>query len=324
MNFISIVVTLICSFLITFLLMPSLIRYFRAKKEGQQIRKEGPKWHAKKAGTPTMGGLLFIISAVITILVVAGFLGMLTNTMWALMFILVVYGLIGMWDDSIKIFHHQNEGFKAWQKALCQVIAAMVFTVIYQHEGFQMGFGTSQVGWWYGLFIIFWIVGFSNAVNLTDGLDGLVGGLSIISFLAYLIIALVNINQPGYAEIALFCLAMIGTLCGFFPYNHKPAKIFMGDMGSLAIGASLAAVSLLLHHEWSLLVIGIVYVCETASVIMQVASFKLTGKRIFKMTPIHHHFELCGWSEWKIDIVFWCVGLIASIIAVASILIFNI
>lgn len=324
MNFISIVVTLICSFLITFLLMPSLIRYFHAKKEGQQIRKEGPKWHAKKAGTPTMGGLLFIISAVITILVVAGFLGMLTNTMWSLLFILVVYGLIGMWDDSIKIFHHQNEGFKAWQKALCQVIAAMVFTVIYQHEGFQMGFGTSQVGWWYGLFIIFWIVGFSNAVNLTDGLDGLVSGLSIISFLAYLIIALVNINQPGYAEIALFCLAMIGTLCGFFPYNHKPAKIFMGDMGSLAIGASLAAVSLLLHHEWSLLVIGIVYVCETASVIMQVASFKLTGKRIFKMTPIHHHFELCGWSEWKIDIVFWCVGLIASIIAVASILIFNI
>lgn len=324
MNFISIVVTLVCSFLITFLLMPSLIRYFRAKKEGQQIRKEGPKWHAKKAGTPTMGGLLFIISAVITILVVGGFLGMLTNTMWALLFILVVYGLIGMWDDSIKIFHHQNEGFKAWQKALCQVIAAMVFTVIYQHEGFQMGFGTSQIGWWYGLFIIFWIVGFSNAVNLTDGLDGLVSGLSIISFLAYLIITLVNINQPGYAEIALFCLAMIGTLCGFFPYNHKPAKIFMGDMGSLAIGASLAAVSLLLHHEWSLLVIGIVYVCETASVIMQVASFKLTGKRIFKMTPIHHHFELCGWSEWKIDIVFWCVGLIASIIAVASILIFNI
>ena len=319
MNFISIVVTLVCSFLITFLLMPSLIRYFRAKKEGQQIRKEGPKWHAKKAGTPTMGGLLFIISAVITILVVGGFLGMLTNTMWALLFILVVYGLIGMWDDSIKIFHHQNEGFKAWQKALCQV-----FTVIYQHEGFQMGFGTSQISWWYGLFIIFWIVGFSNAVNLTDGLDGLVSGLSIISFLAYLIIALVNINQPGYAEIALFCLAMIGTLCGFFPYNHKPAKIFMGDMGSLAIGASLAAVSLLLHHEWSLLVIGIVYVCETASVIMQVASFKLTGKRIFKMTPIHHHFELCGWSEWKIDIVFWCVGLIASIIAVASILIFNI
>lgn len=317
MNLLTAILTVICAFAITFFLMPSLIRYFRAKKEGQQIRKEGPTWHAKKAGTPTMGGLLFIISAVITILWVAVWQGMVTNTLWALLFILVVYGLIGMWDDSIKIFHHQNEGFKAWQKALCQVIAAMIFTVIYQHEGFWMGFGTSQIGWWFGLFIIFWIVGFSNAVNLTDGLDGLVSGLSIISFAAYLIIALVDINQPGYPEVALFCLAMIGTLVGFFPYNHKPAKIFMGDMGSLAIGASLAAVSLLLHHEWSLLVIGIVYVCETASVMLQVASFKLTGKRIFKMSPIHHHFELCGWSEWKIDIVFWIVGLIGAIVAVS-------
>lgn len=321
MNLLTAILTVICAFAITFFLMPSLIRYFRAKKEGQQIRKEGPTWHAKKAGTPTMGGLLFIISAVITILWVTVWQGMVTNTLWALLFILVVYGLIGMWDDSIKIFHHQNEGFKAWQKALCQVIAAMIFTVIYQHEGFWMGFGTSQIGWWFGLFIIFWIVGFSNAVNLTDGLDGLVSGLSIISFAAYLIIALIDINQPGYPEVALFCLAMIGTLVGFFPYNHKPAKIFMGDMGSLAIGASLAAVSLLLHHEWSLLVIGIVYVCETASVMLQVASFKLTGKRIFKMSPIHHHFELCGWSEWKIDIVFWIVGLIGAIVAVSWILI---
>ena len=320
MNTLSIVLTLVSSFLITFLLMPSLIRYFRAKKEGQQIRKEGPKWHAKKAGTPTMGGLLFIISAVVTILWVAAWRGLIDNTLWALLFTLVAFGLIGMWDDSIKIFHHQNEGFKAWQKALCQVIVAMIFTVIYQHEGFQMGFGNSQLGWLYGLFIIFWMVGFSNAVNLTDGLDGLVSGLGIISFLAYFIIALVGINNPGYPEIALFCLAMIGTLAGFFPFNHKPAKIFMGDMGSLAIGASLAAVSLLLHHEWSLLVIGIVYVCETASVMLQVASFKLTGKRIFKMSPIHHHFEMCGWSEWKIDIVFWLVGLVAAVIAVATII----
>ena len=320
MNTLSIVLTLVSSFLITFLLMPSLIRYFRAKKEGQQIRKEGPKWHAKKAGTPTMGGLLFIISAVVTILWVAAWRGLIDNTLWALLFTLVAFGLIGMWDDSIKIFHHQNEGFKAWQKALCQVIVAMIFTVIYQHEGFQMGFGNSQLGWLYGLFIIFWMVGFSNAVNLTDGLDGLVSGLGIISFLAYFIIALVGINNPGYPEIALFCLAMIGTLAGFFPFNHKPAKIFMGDMGSLAIGASLAAVSLLLHHEWSLLVIGIVYVCETASVMLQVASFKLTGKRIFKMSPIHHHFEMCGWSEWKIDIVFWLVDLVAAVIAVTTII----
>ena len=320
MNTLSIVLTLVSSFLITFLLMPSLIRYFQAKKEGQQIRKEGPKWHAKKAGTPTMGGLLFIISAVVTILWAAAWRGLIDNTLWALLFTLVAFGLIGMWDDSIKIFHHQNEGFKAWQKALCQVIVAMIFTVIYQHEGFQMGFGNSQLGWLYGLFIIFWMVGFSNAVNLTDGLDGLVSGLGIISFLAYFIIALVGINNPGYPEIALFCLAMIGTLAGFFPFNHKPAKIFMGDMGSLAIGASLAAVSLLLHHEWSLLVIGIVYVCETASVMLQVASFKLSGKRIFQMSPIPLHFVMCGWSEWKIDIVFWLVGLVAAVIAVTTII----
>ena len=164
------------SFLITFLLMPQLIQYFRAKKEGQQIREEGPTWHQKKAGTPTMGGLLFILSTVIAVLIAAFAMNLLTNTMWALLFTLVIFGLIGMWDDSIKIFHHQNEGFKPWQKFLAQVIAAMIFTVIYQHEGFQMGFGSMNLGWIYGLFIIFWMVGFSNAVNLTDGLDGLVDG----------------------------------------------------------------------------------------------------------------------------------------------------
>ena len=141
-----IVIPVLISFAVSLVLGPVVIPFLRKLKMKQTERTDGVQSHLKKAGTPTMGGLLFIISAVITILVVAGFLGMLTNTMWALLFILVVYGLIGMWDDSIKIFHHQNEGFKAWQKALCQVIAAMVFTVIYQHEGFQMGFGTSQVG----------------------------------------------------------------------------------------------------------------------------------------------------------------------------------
>lgn len=319
MSILVVILTLLSSFLITFLLMPSLIRYFRAKKEGQQIREEGPTWHAKKAGTPTMGGLLFIIAALVTCLWVAVWQGVLTNTMWALLFVLVVYGLIGMWDDSIKIFNHQNEGFKPWQKALCQIVAAMIFTVIYQHEGFQMGFGSSQIGWFYGLFIIFWMVGFSNAVNLTDGLDGLVTGCGIVSFLAYLFLA---VMQRQY-EVALFCLAMVGALAGFFLYNHKPAKIFMGDMGSLAIGGSLAAVSLLLHHEWSLLFIGIIYVAETLSVILQVAAFKTTGHRIFPMTPIHHSFEMKGWSEWKIDIVFWSVTLLFSILTIGTIMLFE-
>lgn len=319
MSILVVILTLLSSFLITFLLMPSLIRYFWAKKEGQQIREEGPTWHAKKAGTPTMGGLLFIIAALVTCLWVAVWQGVLTNTMWALLFVLVVYGLIGMWDDSIKIFNHQNEGFKPWQKALCQIVAAMIFTVIYQHEGFQMGFGSSQIGWFYGLFIIFWMVGFSNAVNLTDGLDGLVTGCGIVSFLAYLFLA---VMQRQY-EVALFCLAMVGALAGFFPYNHKPAKIFMGDMGSLTIGGSLAAVALLLHHEWSLLFIGIIYVAETLSVILQVAAFKTTGHRIFPMTPIHHSFEMKGWSEWKIDIVFWSVTLLFSILTIGTIMLFE-
>lgn len=319
MNLVTMVLTILSAFLITYLIMPWLIRYFRAHKEGQQIRKEGPTWHAKKAGTPTMGGILFIFAALITVLWVGGWQSLLNNMTWALLFTLVVYGLIGMWDDSIKIFEHQNEGFKPWQKALCQVIAACVFTVIYQHEGFQMGFGTSQVGWLYGLFIIFWMVGFSNAVNLTDGLDGLVDGCALISFIAYLIIALAQ----RQLEVALFCLAVIGGLLAFFRYNHKPAQIFMGDMGSLSLGASLAAVALLLHHEWSLLFIGIIYVIETASVMLQVLSFKTTGKRIFKMTPIHHHFELSGWSEWRIDITFWLITLVSSAVTVIYVLMRN-
>ena len=183
------------------------------KKKDSRFGKKVRPGMLKKAGTPTMGGLLFIIAALVTCLWVAVWQGVLTNTMWALLFVLVVYGLIGMWDDSIKIFNHQNEGFKPWQKALCQIVAAMIFTVIYQHEGFQMGFGSSQIGWFYGLFIIFWMVGFSNAVNLTDGLDGLVTGCGIVSFLAYLFLA---VMQRQY-EVALFCLAMVGALAGFFP-----------------------------------------------------------------------------------------------------------
>jgi phospho-N-acetylmuramoyl-pentapeptide-transferase len=168
----------------------------------------------------------------------------------------------------------------------------------------------------YGLFVIFWLVGFSNAVNLTDGIDGLVSGLGTISFATYGIIAW---KQQQY-EVLIVCLAVMGGLVGFFPYNKKPAKIFMGDVGSLALGGLLAAVSIILHQEWTLLLIGLVYIFETASVIIQVTSFKMTGKRVFKMSPLHHHFEMSGWSEWKVDTVFWAIGLIASIIVLLIVL----
>ncbi|AEB72954.1 phospho-N-acetylmuramoyl-pentapeptide-transferase [Lentilactobacillus buchneri] len=311
---------LLSTFVITAIFMPSLIKYFRSRHEGQMIREEGPSWHEKKSGTPTMGGILFIVAIVLSDLVFGGAKGMLNPTLLILLFVLITYGLLGMWDDSIKLFRRQNEGLKAWQKMLGQIVAAVIFSVVYIHEGFPMAIkipfgGDLRLGYWYILFIVFWLVGFSNAVNLTDGLDGLVAGLGTISFAAYGIIAAVQ----KQTEVAVFCFSVVGGLLAFFIFNHKPAKIFMGDMGSLALGGALAAVSVLVHHEFSLLIIGIIYVCETASVIIQVGSFKLTGKRVFKMTPIHHHFEMSGWSEWKIDIVFWLIALVASAISVMTI-----
>lgn len=307
----------IVSFLITLVFMPMLIRYFRNKKEGQMIREEGPTWHEKKSGTPTMGGLMFISAIVIADLLISPFFHLFDPSLLILLFILVLYGLVGMWDDSIKIFQRQNEGLKAWQKFSAQIVGALIFAAVYIYEGFPMAiklpFGPDfNLGYLYIIFIVFWLVGFSNAVNLTDGLDGLVAGTSTIVFSAFGIIALAQ----HQASVATFCFTVVGGLLAFFIFNHKPAKIFMGDMGSLALGGAISAVSILVHHELLLLLIGIIYVGETASVMLQVASFKLTGKRIFKMTPIHHHFELMGWSEWKVDGVFWLITLIAAAIGV--------
>ncbi|CAI2617559.1 phospho-N-acetylmuramoyl-pentapeptide-transferase [Apilactobacillus kunkeei] len=316
----NIVLPIIISFLITLIFMPSLIGYFRRKHEGQMIREEGPKWHEKKSGTPTMGGLLFIIAIIIASLISGGVAHMMKPTLLILLFILVLYGLLGMWDDSIKLFRRQNEGLKAWQKLAGQIVGGLIFTLVYAHHfplALKIPFmGDLHLGWFYAIFIIFYLTGFSNAVNLTDGLDGLVSGLSIIAFLAYAVVALVQHQM----DVAIFCLAVVGSLCAFMVFNHKPAKIFMGDMGSLALGGSLAAVSILVHHELSLIWIGFMFVLETLSVMIQVTSFKLTGKRVFLMSPIHHHFEMLGWSEWKIDIVFWSVGTILAITGVLSII----
>ncbi|GAY74064.1 phospho-N-acetylmuramoyl-pentapeptide-transferase [Lentilactobacillus kosonis] len=310
----------ILGFLITALGMPSLIKYFRNKKEGQMIREEGPSWHEKKSGTPTMGGILFIIAITLADLVYGGISGLLSPSLLILLFVLVCFGLLGMFDDSIKIFKRQNEGLKAWQKMFGQIVISVIFAWVYIAEGFPMAIkipfaGDWNIGYFYILFVIFWLVGFSNAVNLTDGLDGLVSGLGIIAFTAYAVIA----NMQHQIDVMVFCITVVGALIGFFIFNHKPAKIFMGDMGSLALGGSIAAVSILLHHEFSLLIIGLVFVLETMSVMIQVASFKLTGKRVFKMTPIHHHFEMLGWSEWKVDLTFWGIGLIMAILAIITI-----
>ncbi|WP_409022368.1 phospho-N-acetylmuramoyl-pentapeptide-transferase [Dellaglioa sp. P0083] len=314
-------IPLVSGFALTFMFMPLFIGYFRIRKQGQMIREEGPKWHEKKSGTPTMGGFVFNIAIIITAIWTGIWANSMTPAMMIMIFILFLYAILGFWDDSIKLFKRQNEGLKPWQKLLGQIVGGLIFTVVYVHEHLPLainvfGFGEVSIGILYAVFIIIWLVGFSNAVNLTDGIDGLVSGQSIIAFGAYAVVAQVQQQK----DVLIFCLSVIGALIAFIWFNHKPAKVFMGDMGSLALGGALATVSILLHQELSLIFIGIIFVCETASVILQVASFKLTGKRIFKMSPIHHHFEMSGWNEWKIDIVFWTIGLIAAILTLLVIL----
>jgi len=312
MEWTKMILPIASSFAVTVMTMPRFIAYFQMKKYGQEIREDGPKWHNIKAGTPTMGGVVFLIASTITALWVGAWQKELTPSLFILLFILGLYGILGFLDDFIKIFKKRNMGLNSKQKLIGQIIGGIIFYIVFLLEGNHniinfFGFDL-PLSYVYGIFSVIWLVGFSNAVNLTDGIDGLVSGLGTISFGTYAVIAW---NQQQY-DVLILCLSIIGGLVGFFFYNHKPAKIFMGDVGSLALGGLLAATSMLLHQEWTLLLIGLVYVIETASVILQVASFKLTGKRIFKMSPIHHHFEMSGWTEWKIDGVFWLVALLCS------------
>lgn len=315
MQLAQMLIPVVSAFAITVMILPLFIGYMRMKKEGQMIREEGPKWHEKKSGTPTMGGLVFILGIIVTTIWVGAWQHELGLTLWISLFILVLYGALGFVDDFVKVAKKRNLGLRAWQKLLGQLLGAGVLLTCLLRDGFAPTLqvplvGTVSATWFYVAFAMFWLVGFSNAVNLTDGLDGLVAGQGSIAFGTYGIIA----AHDGRVDVLILCLAVVGGLLGFLLYNHKPAKIFMGDVGSLALGGLLATVALMLHREWSLLLIGIIFVCETASVMLQVASFKLTGKRLFKMSPIHHHFEMCGWSEWKVDLVFWAVGALASAI----------
>ncbi|MBD5432603.1 MAG: phospho-N-acetylmuramoyl-pentapeptide-transferase [Lactobacillus sp.] len=303
------------SFVLAVITLPLFIGFMVMHHEGQQIRDEGPKWHEKKSGTPTMGGVVFVLSSIISSLWVALWQHNLNKSLWVLIIAFFGYGIIGFLDDGLKLYFKRNLGLRAWQKLLGQIIIAALIIIIAVSDNFPFELYIPFVGMVksaviFTIFVLFWLVGFSNAVNLSDGLDGLATGLSIIAYGTY---AYMAYEQKAWA-ILIFTCSVIGGLVAFIIYNHKPAKIFMGDAGSLALGGGLAAVSIYLHHPWSLLLIGIVFVGETLSVIMQVISFQTTGKRIFKMTPIHHHFEMLGWSEWKVDIVFWIVGLIGSAI----------
>lgn len=318
----------VVAFVLTVVGIPVFIRFYhKAHITGQQMH-EDVKQHQAKAGTPTMGGIVFLITGVLVSLVLALATNQLTNNAGMILFILVLYGLVGFFDDFLKVFRKINEGLNPKQKLLLQLVGGVIFYFFYERGGDILNvFGYPlHLGVLYILFALFWLVGFSNAVNLTDGIDGLASISVAISLSAYGVIAYVQ-NQ---LDILLVILAMIGGLLGFFVFNHKPAKIFMGDVGSLALGGMLAAISMALHQEWTLLLIGLIYVFETTSVMMQVSYFKLSGgKRIFRMTPVHHHFELGGfsgkgqaWSEWKVDFFFWGVGLFASILTLAFMYLF--
>ncbi|WP_179395264.1 phospho-N-acetylmuramoyl-pentapeptide-transferase [Lacticaseibacillus absianus] len=313
MQFTQMLIPMVAAFGLTVILMPLFIGYMRMKKEGQTIREIGPKWHAKKNGTPTMGGLVNTLAIVVATIATAAWQHQLSLSVWIALFVLVLYGALGFWDDFIKVAKKQNLGLRAWQKLLGQILGAVVFLVAYFHEGFPHTLalpvvGELNVAWVFVAFSIIWLVGFSNAVNLSDGIDGLCAGLSAIAFAMYAALAV----RDGRLDVLIICLTVIGAMVGFFLFNHKPAQIFMGDVGSLALGGLLAVVALLLNRPWSLLLIGIVFVGETASVMLQVFSFKVFHRRIFKMSPIHHHFEMLGWSEWRVDLVFWLVGLLGG------------
>ncbi|PFO09951.1 phospho-N-acetylmuramoyl-pentapeptide-transferase [Bacillus sp. AFS076308] len=311
--------TIIMGFLISVLLSPIFIPFLRRLKFGQSIREEGPKSHQKKSGTPTMGGVMILFSIIITTLVmIAKYADHTPVTAFLLLFVTFGFGLLGFLDDFIKVVLKRNLGLTSRQKLLGQIIISVIFYLIYKHTGqsteikFPFGDFSIDLGWGYVLLIIFWLVGFSNAVNLTDGLDGLVSGTAAIAFGAFAVLAW---NQNQF-EIAVFSVAVVGAVLGFLVFNAHPAKVFMGDTGSLALGGAIAAIAILTKLEILLIIIGGVFVIETLSVILQVASFKTTGKRIFRMSPLHHHYELVGWSEWRVVVTFWSVGLIFAILGI--------
>jgi phospho-N-acetylmuramoyl-pentapeptide-transferase len=310
--------TILLGFLITVLLSPIFIPFLRRLKFGQSIREEGPKSHQKKTGTPTMGGVMILLSIIVTTLVMTEKFSEPTIQTFLLLFVTLGFGLLGFLDDFIKVVLKRNLGLTSRQKLLGQILISIVFYFILKQNNFSTALEipftnySFELGYFYALFIVFWLVGFSNAVNLTDGLDGLVSGTTAIAFGAFAVLAW---NQSQF-EVSIFSVAVVGAVLGFLVFNAHPAKVFMGDTGSLALGGAIASIAILTKLEIILLIIGGVFVIETLSVILQVISFKTTGKRIFRMSPLHHHYELIGWSEWRVVVTFWSVGLLFAIIGI--------
>jgi phospho-N-acetylmuramoyl-pentapeptide-transferase len=309
------VFAIMIGFLLSTVIGLILVPILRRKKLGQRISSYVGENHKKKEGTPTMGGLIFVLATLITIvgLILAKKLE-LTTSLTIVLFVFVGYALIGFLDDFLSLKKKKNEGLTTMQKLFLQLVIAIVFFYLYMSNGGETALHIARIGlyidmgWLYGLFILFVLIGASNAVNLTDGLDGLAGGLSVIAFLAFSLISIV----VGDVEIGMFTFVLVGSLIGFLIFNTHPAKIFMGDTGSLALGGVIAAIAILTHREGTLLVVSGVFVIETLSVILQVIWMFLFKKKLFLMTPLHHHFEKLGWQEQDIVKLFWVVGLLLT------------
>ena len=290
-----------------------LIPLLKKLRVGQRISEFVGEAHRKKEGTPTMGGLIFIVPTVLaTIFLILTDKISYTSNLGIVLLVFIGYTFIGFLDDFLSIRKGNNEGLTVYQKLLMQVLIAIGFFYIYMRNSGQTAWdvGTLKIdlemGWLYGLAILFVLVGASNAVNLTDGLDGLAGGLSAVAFIAFALISL----SVGFEDIGIFCLILVGSLFGFLIYNTHPAKVFMGDTGSLALGAVMGAIAILTHRELTLLVVASVFVIETLSVIIQTFWVVVFKKKLFLMTPLHHHFEKLGWQETDIVKLFWVCGLI--------------
>jgi len=320
---------------VSFVLAPSMIGWLRRLKVGQHVRSDGPQTHLSKQGTPTMGGLLIIAALSSSVLLWSD----LTNKyVWVVLFATLAFGGIGFWDDYLKVVKKQSTGLRAYQKFGLQILASVAVGVFLYDPADAYSTHLSvpfikqlfiNLGWFYIPFVALVIVGSSNAVNLTDGLDGLAIGLVGIASTANAVIVYLGGNKiiadylkilyiPGSGELVIFCGAMLGASLGFLWYNAHPAEVFMGDVGSLSLGGALGTLAVVTKHELILVVVGGIFVAETLSVILQVASYKLTGKRVFRMAPNHHHFEQIGWPESKVITRFWIIGIILALMSIGS------
>jgi phospho-N-acetylmuramoyl-pentapeptide-transferase len=327
----------VTALLLSFLIGPYLIRKLRELKAGQTIREEGPESHRAKAGTPTMGGLIILVATVVPTLLWAD----LRNPFIHLVLLATIWmGVLGFLDDYLKVVKRKSKGLIGRQKLIGQILLAVLLGTLLHMRPVHGDFVTQtsvpffkniflDLGLFYIPFIVVVLVGSSNAVNLTDGLDGLAVGLAGIAGFAFASFAYVAgrfvwsgylqiLYLPGAGELTIFCMSLVGAALGFLWFNAHPAQIFMGDTGSLAIGGAFGTLAILLKAEFLLVIVGGVFVMEAASVILQVASFRLRKKRIFRMSPIHHHFELAGWDEQKIVVRFYILGILFALLALST------